>query len=112
MIDCMPQAMKMDFVPYIGPFFPAILMGMARSKDEDEDTGFTWSLALVQRFGDLCPDLWTPAFESYLRSLVAEEESERRHVTGDVAVVETVVEMPKEQRRNERERQCQQEVRQ
>ena len=70
-MDCMPQAMKMEFVPFIDPFFPAMLMGMARSKDEDEDTGFTGSLALVQRFGDLCPDLLTPAFESYLRSLYA-----------------------------------------
>ena len=34
-----------------------MLMGLVRSKDEDEDSGFTGYLALVQRFGDLCPDL-------------------------------------------------------
>ena len=70
-MDCMPLAMKMKFAPFIDPFFPAILTGMACSKDEDEDTGFTGSLALVQRFGDLGPDLLTPAFESHLRSLCA-----------------------------------------
>jgi len=63
LMDCMPQAMKMDFAPFIEPFFPVMLMGMARTKDEDEDTGYKASLALVQRFGDLCPDLLLPAFE-------------------------------------------------
>ena len=67
-MDCMPQAIKVEFVLFIAPFFPAMLMGMACSKDEDEDTGFTGYLALVQRFGDLCPDLLDPAFGSYLRS--------------------------------------------
>ena len=71
LFDCMPQAMKMEFVPFIDPFFPAMLMGMACSKDVDEDTGFTGSLALVQCFGDQCPDLLSPAFESYMRSLYA-----------------------------------------
>ena len=39
LLDCMPQALKMEFVPIIDPFCPAMLMGWASSLDEDEDLG-------------------------------------------------------------------------
>ena len=67
----MHQAIKVEFVLLFAPFFPAMLIGFACRNDEDEDTGFAGCLGLVQRFGDLCPDLLAPAFESYLRSLYA-----------------------------------------
>ena len=39
----MPQAMKMDFVPYIEALFPAMLMGITGDKDQNED-GFNCDL--------------------------------------------------------------------
>ena len=34
----LPEAMKMDFVPYIESLFPAMLMGITGDKDQNEDT--------------------------------------------------------------------------
>eukprot|EP00434_Breviolum_minutum_P039153 symbB.v1.2.034756.t1/scaffold4541.1/size75942/10 len=62
-MDTMPQAMKMDFVPYIEPLFPAMLMGITGDKDQNEDPGHRAALALVQRFGDLCPHSLLDGFE-------------------------------------------------
>eukprot|EP00437_Effrenium_voratum_P030289 CAMPEP_0181409902 /NCGR_PEP_ID=MMETSP1110-20121109/7063_1 /TAXON_ID=174948 /ORGANISM="Symbiodinium sp., Strain CCMP421" /LENGTH=1412 /DNA_ID=CAMNT_0023532433 /DNA_START=36 /DNA_END=4271 /DNA_ORIENTATION=+ len=63
LMDTMPQAMKMDFVPYIEALFPAMLMGITGDKDQNEDPGHRAALALVQRFGDLCPDRLLDGFE-------------------------------------------------
>lgn len=63
LMDTMPQALKMDFVPYIESLFPAMLMGITGDKDPVEDPASRAALALVQRFGDLCPELLLPAFE-------------------------------------------------
>ncbi|CAJ1359336.1 unnamed protein product [Effrenium voratum] len=38
LMDTMPQAMKMDFVPYIEALFPAMLMGITGDKDQNEET--------------------------------------------------------------------------
>jgi hypothetical protein len=62
--DTMPAALKMDFVPYIGELFPPMLLGITGAKDADEDPAIKAAKALVHRFGDLCPDLLLPAFES------------------------------------------------
>merc|ERR1719188_64881 len=37
LMDTMPQAMKMDFVPYIEDLFPSMLMGITGDKDQNED---------------------------------------------------------------------------
>lgn len=78
LMDTMPQAMKMEFVPYIEPLFPCMLMGINGDKDMGEDPGHRSALALVQRFGDLCPELLLPAFEgSYFACLQADSHEER-----------------------------------
>jgi ATPase subunit of ABC transporter with duplicated ATPase domains len=64
LMDTMPHAMKMEFVPYIARLFPHMMMGINGDKEEkDEDAGLKASSAMVARFGDLCPDLLVPAFE-------------------------------------------------
>ncbi|CAE7193820.1 TEF3 [Symbiodinium sp. CCMP2592] len=70
LMDTMPQAMKMDFAPYIEQLFPPMLMGITGDKDQNEDPGHRAALALVQRFGDLCPDRLLDGFEgTYCRTL-------------------------------------------
>mmetsp|Transcript_58848 Transcript_58848/g.140342 ORF Transcript_58848/g.140342 Transcript_58848/m.140342 type:complete len:1419 (-) Transcript_58848:107-4363(-) len=74
----MPHAMKMDFVPYIAKLFPKMLMGITGDKDKDEDAGLTASTSLVARFGDLCPQLLLPGFESvYAATLHGDTPEER-----------------------------------
>merc|ERR1719329_1787816 len=63
LMDTMPQAMKMDFVPYIESLFPPMIMGINGDKDPVEDPASRAALALVQRFADLCPELLLQAFE-------------------------------------------------
>ena len=78
LMDTMPQALKMDFVPYIEALFPAMLMGINGDKDMGEDPGHRASLALVQRFGDLCPELLLTALEgSFCAALHAASAEER-----------------------------------
>jgi len=70
LMDTMPQAMKMDFVPYIERLFPAMLMGINGEKDLSDDAALKAAQALVGRFGDLCPDLLMSAFEgAYAKAL-------------------------------------------
>eukprot|EP00913_Durusdinium_trenchii_P024745 g23226.t1 len=38
-MDTMPQAMKMEFVPYIESLFPAMLMSITGEKDQNEELG-------------------------------------------------------------------------
>lgn len=79
LMDTMPQAMKMDFVPYIERLFPAMLMGITGDKDPNEDPGHRAALALTQRFGDLCPDRLLPAFEgAFWRCLTHDSPEERQ----------------------------------
>jgi ATPase subunit of ABC transporter with duplicated ATPase domains len=78
LLEAIPHAMKMDFVPYIKRLFPAMLMGISGDKDKDEDAGLKAATSLVARFGDLCPDLLLPAFESvYAATLHADSNEER-----------------------------------
>lgn len=76
--ETMPHAMKMDFVPYIERLFPAMMLGITGDKDKDEDAGLKSSLSLVQRFGDLCPELLLPAFEVVYAATLRGESSEER----------------------------------
>lgn len=90
LMDTMPQAMKMDFVPYIEPLFPAMLMGITGDKDQNEDPGHRAALALVQRFGDLCPHSLLDGFEgAYCCTLQndSQEEAARNSVTREKTVV-------------------------
>jgi len=78
LMDTIPQAIKMDFVPYIARLFPPMLMGISGDKEKDEDAGLKASTSLVQRFGDLCPDLLYPAFENvYAATLHGDTQEER-----------------------------------
>ncbi|CAE7228817.1 HEF3 [Symbiodinium sp. CCMP2456] len=63
LMDTMPQAMKMDFVPFIERLFPAMLLGVTGEKDITDDPALKAAQALVGRFGDLCPELLISAFE-------------------------------------------------
>lgn len=76
--DTMPLAMKMEFVPYIQALFPAMLMGINGDKDQTEDPGHRAALSLVQRFGDLCPELLLPAFEGTYAAALNHESPEER----------------------------------
>mmetsp|Transcript_45337 Transcript_45337/g.98578 ORF Transcript_45337/g.98578 Transcript_45337/m.98578 type:complete len:1420 (+) Transcript_45337:85-4344(+) len=76
--DAMPNAMKMDFVPYIAQLFPTMLMGITGDKEKDEDAGHRAALSLVQRFGDLCPELLLPGFETVYWATLRGETSEER----------------------------------
>jgi len=90
LLDAMPNAMKMDFVPYIKRLFPPMLMGISGDKDKDEDAGLKAATSLVQRFGDLCPDLLLPAFESvYAATLHGDsaEQRQRQQVVRDKAAM-------------------------
>jgi len=87
-LECLPHAMKMDFVPYITKLFPKMLMGITGDKDKDEDAGLTCSTSLVARFGDLCPHLLLPSFtEVYAATLqgLTNEEVNRQQIIRDKA---------------------------
>jgi len=72
--------MKMDFVPHIARLFPAMLMAI--TGDKDADVGHRAALSLVQRFGDLCPELLLPAFETvYVANLDATTPESRQRQT-------------------------------
>merc|ERR1719428_1900950 len=75
-MESMPHAMKMDFVPYIARLFPVMLMGI--TGDKDEDAGHKAAVSLVQRFGDLCPELLLPAFETVYAATLHGESAEER----------------------------------
>jgi len=78
LMDTMPQALKMDFVPFIANLFPTMLLGITGDKDSTADPALKASLALVARFGDLCPDLLLPAFEgAYATTLCEGKGSDR-----------------------------------
>ncbi|CAK9104629.1 unnamed protein product [Durusdinium trenchii] len=90
LMDTMPQAMKMEFVPYIESLFPAMLMSITGEKDQNEDPGHRAALALVQRFGDLCPHSLLDGFEgAYCCTLQSDspEETARNAVTREKTVV-------------------------
>jgi len=78
LMDTMPQAMKMDYVPYIERTFPSMLMGITGDKDKDEDAGHKAALSLVDRFGDLCPDLLLPSFEEVYAATLQGDSAEER----------------------------------
>mmetsp|Transcript_51568 Transcript_51568/g.111983 ORF Transcript_51568/g.111983 Transcript_51568/m.111983 type:complete len:1157 (+) Transcript_51568:87-3557(+) len=78
LMEAMPHAMKMDFVPYIKRLFPYMLNGINGDKEKDEDAGLKSATSLVQRFGDLCPDHLLPGFETaYMASLHSDSPEER-----------------------------------
>jgi len=79
LLECMPHAMKMDFVPYITRLFPKMLMGITGDKDKDEDAGLTAATSLVARFGDLCPHALLPAFVSVYAATLHGDSSEERN---------------------------------
>eukprot|EP00933_Yihiella_yeosuensis_P030366 TRINITY_DN2400_c1_g1_i1.p1 TRINITY_DN2400_c1_g1~~TRINITY_DN2400_c1_g1_i1.p1 ORF type:complete len:1380 (-),score=484.60 TRINITY_DN2400_c1_g1_i1:425-4564(-) len=63
LMDTMPQALKMEFCPYIERLFPGILLGITGDKDANLDPALKAGHALVGRFGDLCPELLMDGFE-------------------------------------------------
>jgi len=77
LMDTMPQAMKMDFVPYIESLFPPMIMGINGDKDPVEDPASRAALALVQRFGDLCPELLLQAFEGTYATTLTRSTAEQ-----------------------------------
>jgi len=78
LLECMPHAMKMQFVPYITQLFPKMLMGITGDQDKDADAGLKASSSLVARFADLCPQLLLPGFEAvYAATLDAATPEER-----------------------------------
>jgi len=86
LMDSMPNAMKMDFVPFIKKLFPVMLMGITGDKDKDEDAGLKAAMSLVMRFGDLCPDLLYPAIQVvYMATLRSDspEEASRHQIVRD-----------------------------
>jgi len=76
LMDTMPQALKMDFVPYIERLFPAMLLGI--TGDRESDPGFKSAQALVATFGDLCPDRLVPAFEGAYAATLHSKTPEAR----------------------------------
>eukprot|EP00930_Biecheleria_cincta_P045393 TRINITY_DN31293_c0_g2_i1.p1 TRINITY_DN31293_c0_g2~~TRINITY_DN31293_c0_g2_i1.p1 ORF type:complete len:1428 (+),score=369.05 TRINITY_DN31293_c0_g2_i1:76-4359(+) len=78
LMEAMPHAMKMDFVPYIASLFPVMLMGINGDKDKEADAGLKSATSLVQRFGDLAPHLLLPGFEQvFAATLYADTPEER-----------------------------------
>jgi ATPase subunit of ABC transporter with duplicated ATPase domains len=76
LMEATPHAMKMDYVPFIERTLPTMLMSI--TGDKDEDTGYRAALSLVQRFGDLCPELLLPSFETcYAATLYAVTPEDR-----------------------------------
>lgn len=86
LLETMPHAMKMDFVPYISSLFPVMLMGITGDKDKEADAGLKAASSLVARFGDLAPHLLLPGIEAvYAATLHADsaEERNRQQVVRD-----------------------------
>eukprot|EP00929_Paragymnodinium_shiwhaense_P117009 TRINITY_DN870_c0_g1_i12.p1 TRINITY_DN870_c0_g1~~TRINITY_DN870_c0_g1_i12.p1 ORF type:complete len:1414 (-),score=509.47 TRINITY_DN870_c0_g1_i12:580-4821(-) len=82
LMDAMPNAMKMDFVPYLKDLFPVMMMGITGDKEKEEDAGLKASLSLVGRYGNLCPDLLVGAFEQvFAATLYADTPEERNRQT-------------------------------
>merc|ERR1719412_1701170 len=79
LMDTLPNAMKMDFVPYIKRLFPSMLLGITGEKDKDEDAGLKAAASLVGRFGDLCPDQLLPAFETVYAATLYGDTSEEEN---------------------------------
>jgi len=79
LMDAMPHAMKMGFVPFIARLFPVMLMGITGDKEKDEDAGHKAALSLVARFGDLCPELLLPAFEAVYAATLHGDTAEERN---------------------------------
>eukprot|EP00931_Biecheleriopsis_adriatica_P106681 TRINITY_DN8107_c0_g3_i1.p1 TRINITY_DN8107_c0_g3~~TRINITY_DN8107_c0_g3_i1.p1 ORF type:complete len:1430 (+),score=440.13 TRINITY_DN8107_c0_g3_i1:57-4346(+) len=78
-MDTMPNAMKMDFVPYIANLFPVMLMGITGDKDKDADAGLKASQSLVGRFGDLAPHLLLPGFQAVYAATLHSDSAEERN---------------------------------
>jgi ATPase subunit of ABC transporter with duplicated ATPase domains len=76
LLETMPHALKMEFVPYITRFFPRMLMGISGDSDKDADAGLKAASSLVARFGDLCPQLLVPGFEAVFAATL---EGESHH---------------------------------
>lgn len=77
LMDSMPQALKMDFVPYITKLFPPMLLSI--SGDRETDLGLQAATALVSQFGDLCPELLIDAFEGAYAATVHSKSAEERN---------------------------------
>lgn len=77
LMDSMPQALKMDFVPYIKKLFPPMLLSI--TGDRELDLGLQAATALVAQFGDLCPDLLIDAFEGAYAATVYSKSAEERN---------------------------------
>jgi ATPase subunit of ABC transporter with duplicated ATPase domains len=78
LLEVMPHAMKMDFVPYIGRLFPKMLLGITGDADKEADAGLKSATSLVARFGDLCPHLLVPGFEAVYSAALESDSSEER----------------------------------
>merc|ERR1740130_1061926 len=78
LLEVMPHAMKMKFVPYITRFFPRMLMGITGDQDKDADAGLKSATSLVARFGDLCPQLLLPGFEAVYAATLDADSAEQR----------------------------------
>jgi len=78
LLETMPHAMKMDFVPYIARLFPRMLMGISGDQDKDADAGLKASTSLVARFGNLCPQLLLPGFETVYAATLESDSPEER----------------------------------
>jgi ATPase subunit of ABC transporter with duplicated ATPase domains len=82
LLESMPHAMKMDFVPFISRLFPKMLMGITGDQDKDADAGLKSATSLVARFGDLCPQLLLSGFELvYSAALEADSPEEMQRQT-------------------------------
>jgi len=77
LMDSMPQALKMDFVPYITKLFPPMLLSI--SGDRETDLGLQAASALVAQFGDLCPELLIDGFEGAYAATVHSKTAEERN---------------------------------
>jgi ATPase subunit of ABC transporter with duplicated ATPase domains len=78
LLETMPHAMKMDFVPYITRLFPAMLYGITGDQDKDADAGLKASTSLVHRFGNLCPQLLLPGFEAVYSATLESDSAEEK----------------------------------
>lgn len=78
LMEAAPHAMKMLFVPYIARLFPAMMLGITGDSEKDEDVGLKAGNSLVQRFGDLCPELLLPGIEVvYIANLHSDSKEAR-----------------------------------
>jgi ATPase subunit of ABC transporter with duplicated ATPase domains len=78
LLEAAPHAMKMLFVPYIARLFPAMMLGITGDSEKDEDVGLKAANSLVQRFGNLCPELLLPGIEVvYIANLHSDSNEAR-----------------------------------